>query len=122
MSESGAFFDDGIGPNLDRLGVGASERAVDAMLDIAPEVLEAAQYNAPWSDRTGTARAGLEVDVYEEGDSIWLELYHTVDYGLWLEVIQNGRFATIMPTLEAYASEIFAAAGATFTDEESGDF
>lgn len=73
------------------------------VLEVAQKSLEYAKANAPWEDRTGDARAGLNVDVQSDGDSILMSLYHTVDYGLWLEVIQSGNFAIIMPTLEGFA-------------------
>lgn len=80
--------------------------------DDASRVLDYAQANAPWEDRSGLARSGLGTDVYEEGDTVNLVLFHTVDYGIWLETIQSGRFAIIMPTLEALAPGIFKSVNA----------
>lgn len=81
------------------------EEARVALKEMAPHILDYAQTNAPWSDITGAARKGLEVDVSEEEDVVVLTLYHTVDYGLWLEVIQSGKWGIIMPTLEAFATQ-----------------
>ena len=102
---------------LEEGGKAGARAAMESMVD---DVVAYAQENAIWADRTGAARAGLEAAVSEEGDDIYLELYHTVEHGQWLETIQNGRFAIIMPTLEIFAPRIFARAGATFTggDEE----
>lgn len=94
---------------------GLGESAEDTFRQAADGVLSYAKANAPWVDRTGDAREGLSVDVYTEGGDVILDLYHTVDYGLWLEVIQNGNFAIIMPTLERFAPMIFADAGARVT-------
>lgn len=77
--------------------------AQELMLNVASDSLEYAKANAPWQDRTGDARRGLDVSVEDDGDNITMSLYHTVDYGLWLEVIQNGAFAIIMPTLQGYS-------------------
>lgn len=122
MSDApGAYFSDTISPTLDGMVFGASERAVEAMWELEPEVVGYAQYNAPWSDRTGMAREGLYADVYEEFGFVIMDLLHSVDYGLWLEVIQNGRFATIMPTLEVFAPEIMRRAGAVFVGETPGE-
>lgn len=93
---------------------GAKARARLAMESMADDIRESARYNAPWADRTGEAREGLDVDVSEEDGDIVLSLYHTVEYGEWLEVIQSGRFAIIMPTLELYADQVFDRAGADF--------
>lgn len=73
----------------------------------APRVQNAAQQNAPWADRTGMARNGLRAQATKGPDGIELTLYHTVDYGKWLETIQNGAFAIIQSTLEENAAVIF---------------
>lgn len=103
------------------LALGASaaiQGAIDAFEGLSEQVLAAAQAYAPWDDRTGMARDRLWVEVYEDNGSIYLDLGHGVDYGLYLETIQNGRFATIMPTLETYAGILFAEAGGRVTSIE----
>jgi uncharacterized alkaline shock family protein YloU len=67
------------------------------------------------------ARDGLDVDVYEEGQTVNIALYHTVDYGLWLEVIQGGRYAVIMPTLEAMAPLVFKSVNASYEGYSGGE-
>lgn len=91
---------------------------VEILAADADAVLGYAQANAPWEDRSGLARSGLGTDVYEEDGNVNLVLFHTVDYGLWLEVIQSGRFAIIMPTLEAMAPGIFRSVNAEYTSIE----
>lgn len=98
------LIDDGIlvwfdGPEWDEVAASIIENS-------ATEVEEAARRNAPWADITGNARAGLSANVENNNGEIILTLYHTVEYGLWLEVIQNGAFATILPTLEREAPSI----------------
>lgn len=83
----------------------------DELLGFAGDVLDYARTNAPWSDRTGDARAGLDIDVFSDGTDVVMELYHTVDYGLYLETIESGEWAIIMPTIELFSSEIFATLG-----------
>lgn len=78
----------------------------DEVLDTAIQALDYAQANAPWADRTGDARAGLDVDVRREGNVIVWEMFHNVDYGLYLETRWNGRYAIIMPTLEMFSAQI----------------
>lgn len=96
---SGMFIDDGIiawfdGPEWD-------EVAQQAFADAATRVEGVAQQNAPWEDQTGDARANLKAQATVEGGDVILTLEHGVEYGLWLEVIQSGAFAIIMPTLES---------------------
>lgn len=78
----------------------------DEVLRTATDALDYARANAPWEDRTGDARAGLDVDVRWEGETIVWEMFHSVDYGLYLETRWNGKFAIIMPTLEMFAPEV----------------
>jgi hypothetical protein len=78
----------------------------------AGDIEEYARTNAPWADRTGEARNGLAAAVESQGDNVFLALSHSVDYGQWLETIQSGRFAIIMPTLEQFSGQVFSAVGA----------
>lgn len=57
--------------------------------------------HAPWTDRTTNARNGLaarytgsEKGVHE------MVLFHQVDYGIWLEVKDDGKYAIILPTIQ----------------------
>lgn len=65
-----------------------------------------AKRNAPWTDRTGEARAGISSEVTNTKGEVAIRLFHTAEHGRWLELIQNGRFAIIMPTLESQARRI----------------
>lgn len=123
MSNNGGFtVEDGIGFGLLTLINGVNNRARRAFEEGADEVVSYAKATAPWEDRTGDAREGLNADVYETTEGVVLDLFHTVDYGLWLETIQSGRFAVIMPTLEVYASRLFDLAGGRIGSiEEGGD-
>lgn len=66
-----------------------------------------AQENAPWEDRTGMARAGLDSDWEYQGFKISVYLFHTVEYGIWLEIRWSGKYAIIAPTLEHFENEIW---------------
>lgn len=72
------------------------------MTKIAAMCREYAKANAPWTDRTGAARAGLSVDVSNAAGAIAMTLFHTVYYGIFLELKFGGRDAIIMPTLQAH--------------------
>lgn len=112
------IIDDGIlawfdGPEWDEVAVEAFEAAKD-------EIEGAAKADAPWEDRSGDARNGLSTSVENQDGVVVMTLFHTVEYGLWLEVIQNGRFATIMPTLERYGSKIMRNAEAKIAKARRG--
>lgn len=84
------------------------DKAVEERLEeLASEVEGYMVANAPWADRTGAARQGLTAE-YVDGGLFQhaIVLYHTVDYGIWLEVRWNGQYAIIVPTLEKYGPEV----------------
>ena len=70
------------------------------------DIEEYMKANAPWQDRTGMARDGLTAEYVEEGHKHMIYLYHTVDYGIWLEIRWNGRYAIIEPTVHEYSPAI----------------
>lgn len=111
MPRTSVIFHDGIGPVLDYMVMGVAENIAEAMDQGAEEVQSYAQMNAPWSDITGAARSGLTASVSLEDGEVVLELYHTVEHGYWLETIQDGSYAIIMPTLEALGPQIIRDAG-----------
>lgn len=56
--------------------------------------------HAPWTDRTGAARAGLHaVASTPQPDRYEIVFAHTVHYGIWLEIANSGRYEIIMPTV-----------------------
>ena len=59
-----------------------------------------AKQNAKWTDRTGHARQRLTGDVLVVANGYKLRLAHGVDYGLWLELAHEKRFAIIPQTIE----------------------
>lgn len=93
---------------------------------MAGEIQQWMQDNAPWEDQTGAAREGLRATVGREntGGDIARELaggssgdnfefgivvYHTVDYGIWLEIRWNGKYAIIQPTIEHWGHAVMGA-------------
>ena len=74
--------------------------------EFAERVEAYAKENAPWSDRTGDARAGLTARGQQRLVQYSITLFHTVEYGLWLEVRWSGRYAIIRPTLEVMGPQL----------------
>lgn len=113
------LIDDGIiawfeGPEWDQV-------VLEVFQDMAPRVANAARDNAIWEDQTGNARAGLTAEAILVNGAVYLTLFHTVSYGYWLEVIQSGRFAVIMRTLEEQAKPIFREAASRVRSARQGD-
>ncbi len=61
---------------------------------------------APWTDRTGNARNGLNAGVEVGQDKSTLYLSHGVDYGVSLELKHAGRYAIVRPTADQYKPKL----------------
>lgn len=69
---------------------------------MALKIQEWAQENAPWTDRTSNARQTLNAKAYLEGaHHVCIELRHGVEYGIWLELAHQRRFAILEKSIEA---------------------
>jgi hypothetical protein len=70
---------------------------------------------APWTDRTTNARNGLHAGTDHTGSGAigftthTITFAHGVDYGIWLEVANNGQYQIIMPTVVQVGGEIMKA-------------
>lgn len=58
-----------------------------------------AKTNAPWTDRTGNARTRLHAYVSAMENGYRLTLAHGVDYGFWLEMAHEKKYAIIDKTI-----------------------
>ncbi len=85
-----------IGPNIKRAMVAAAGKT-------APEAEAWMKENARWTDRTGNARNGLGADVRVSSNKVAVIMYHSVPYGIWLEIRWDGRYAVIGPAVERFA-------------------
>lgn len=85
------------------------ERAThEGMEELAKEMVTWAQENAPWEDRTTDARKGLQAVVITNGSRtvIWFGHGGEIHYGIWLETMQGGRFAIVLPTVLQFAPRV----------------
>lgn len=60
----------------------------------------------PWTDRTGMAKARLSGSVQKVQEGLRIALAHGVDYGIWLELANEKRFAIIQPTIQAKSGDV----------------
>lgn len=76
----------------------------------AQRLISSAREHRPWTDRTGAARNRLHAWVSEipesEGTGLRINLAHGVDYGIWLELAMEKRFATLFPTVTREGPEV----------------
>jgi hypothetical protein len=103
------WYYDTLTPRMAAFQVVMEEVFEEIMEQAAQEVQEYAQTNAPWDDRSGEARQGLTADFSNEGNELTIVLYHTVEYGIWLEIRNSGEYAIILPTIEHMGPTIMGA-------------
>lgn len=82
------------GPKVKRGMVGAANY-------VAPVAEQYMRSNAPWTDRTSAARNGLHAQVQVSTNKVAIVLFHTVPYGVFLEIRWGGKYAIIEPTMAA---------------------
>lgn len=66
-----------------------------------PKLRESAQINARWENQTGEARRRLNASYEVVANGYKLILAHGVNYGIWLELAHEKRYAIIMETIDS---------------------
>lgn len=85
------------------------DRARRRQMDkLAREMEQYMKENHPWENDTGRAEAGLQAAVVHGNSrsTIWVGHGKDVPYGIWLEIMQNGNFAILMPTVLKFAPRV----------------
>ena len=62
--------------------------------------------NRPWTDRTGQARQRLTSYVERTPTGFRIVVAHGVDYGIWLELAHEKRYAILEPTIRLKGPEV----------------
>lgn len=92
-------------------GLSAFDTKADAAIKMyaatsALKLQNDARRDAPWVDRTGHARQRLVGDVMDVPDGYELRLAHGVDYGVFLELANEKKYAAIAPAINLRSTEI----------------
>ena len=96
----------GLKEGLERLS-SKSDIAVKAYLNTAERKLENyAKQNAPWTDRSGRARLGLNSYTEKTPFGYRLIIAHGVDYGIWLELAHEKKYAILNETIQQHTNDI----------------
>lgn len=69
-----------------------------------------------WSNQTGIARDTMFTQAFTESDVIGFLMAHMVEYGVYLELANNGVHEAIRPTMMIYAPLFIKAAKELFKD------
>lgn len=93
-----------------------ADKALTAIVHLySPRVESHAKTKAPWTDRTSNARNGLFArPVTDKGHRYAVVLAHTVNYGIWLEIRNAGRYAVISPTIKTMGPQVMRTASRLF--------
>lgn len=84
-----------------------SEAAMAMYVDTAALTLQDyMRDNAPWTDRTGHARQRLTAKASKTANGYRITLSQGVDYGVFLELAHEKRFAIIQPTITAKGPDV----------------
>lgn len=122
MGNAGIVWElDTLHPGLKAFGPKA-DAAIDGVMQYeANEAQNDMRTHAPWTDRTSNARGGLFARAGSEDSgpgrdaagrftsgkaTKFIVLYHTMPYGIWLELKNEGRFAIIVPTIQSNGPKV----------------
>ena len=91
----------------------AIDKGVAEIMDaFRPRVETYMKSNAPWKDRSGNARQALWAEM-ERIVRVMIAINfgqgHGIEYGVYLEFKNAGRYAIVNPTLDYFAPKIWAA-------------
>jgi len=79
------------------------QSAMQAIMDgMVPQIIKWMQENGPWDDVTGNAREQLSAQVEARPDGIVLVVFHGADYGIFLELNNQGRNAILGRTVDVW--------------------
>ena len=106
---------DTLGPGIKDFGPGVEDALVMTTDFFSPRVEGFARQNAPWTDRTGNARNGLNARSFHEGNTHGIRIAHSMPYGIWLEIRHEGRFANIEPTVKEMGKQYMDALRGLFS-------
>ena len=65
-----------------------------------------AKENRPWTDRTGDARKRLTGYVTDIPKGYRINLAHGVNYGIWLELAMEKKYAILEPTIRLKGPDV----------------
>ena len=73
----------------------------------APLIESWLKQNAAWEDQTGNLRQSLHAELVQLGTDLAIQFDYGLDYGVFLEFANAGRYAVIAPALDYFAPKIW---------------
>lgn len=74
---------------------------------LSKEIESYAKVHRPWTDRSGLAKTNLRSIVSRpKSNLVRITLAHGVDYGVFLELANDQKYAVIRPTLQVFEPKV----------------
>lgn len=108
MAKAGIRWSGNMTGNLRTLGLRNKAAMVSTAKFVAPQIQADMRANASWTDQTGNARNGLFAVAQTSPNRVVIVLYHSVPYGIFLEVRWSGKYAIIAPSIQKWGPRFFA--------------
>ena len=119
MANDGISWSGTLSGNLNTFGAKTKARMVAVAKYAAPQIQSDMRSNAPWEDQTGNARNGLFAKEQISTNRVDIVLYHSVPYGIWLELRWSGKYAIITPSLAKWAPKVMALVSKSLFDQHA---
>ena len=74
-----------------------------------PQIEAWMKQNAKWEDQTGNARQTMYAELQEMLYTFIIRADYGMDYGVFLELANSGRFAVVAPAMDFFTPQIFKA-------------
>jgi len=71
----------------------------------------------PWINRTFRAARTVYADYGVDGEKVYFSLYHTMSYGVYLELAKNRKYAVLEPIIRSLAEPFMKDVKAVFGDK-----
>lgn len=113
-SASGITVDRGSISRMISEAVDYEGRLYDALWTVtdtaAKKMEEWAKHNAIWNDQTTNARQGLRGDAWwENAHTLVCSMSHTMEYGIWLELAKEKKYAILEQSINQHKDELIEA-------------
>lgn len=99
---------DNLSVNLRNAPARVDRAVLDAMNYQAKRSQNYMRQNATWTDRTANARNGLMAVSYRAGSQYNIVLFHSMPYGIWLEVRWSGKYGIIPESVRQGGQELMS--------------
>ena len=119
MADGGFEWKGDLFGNVNTFGTKTKARMVAVAKFSAPQIQSDMRQNAAWQDRTGNARNGLFAKPQVSTNAVAIVLYHSVPYGIWLELRWSGKYAIITPSLAKWGPRVMALLAKSLFDKNA---